>query len=119
VKIYIFDDGERIEEVLELEEVLMARRVIKHCWRDAQKPYEIRRRIDRMFRSIQYSTVILRFPLFCSMTDICRYSEQEDYWEAQTVTLRILALEAEEKRVQRSRVHSLNRWISGSLTGQL
>jgi hypothetical protein len=32
----------------------MARRVIKHYWRNAQKPCEIRRRIDRMFRSIQY-----------------------------------------------------------------
>jgi hypothetical protein len=51
---FIIDAGERIEEVLKLEEVLMTRRVIKHYWRDAQKPSEIRRRIDRMFRCKQY-----------------------------------------------------------------
>jgi hypothetical protein len=72
-----------------------------------------------MFRSIQYRNSLIFIILLHTMKDICRYSEQEDYWEAQTVTLRILPCEAEEKRVQRSCVHSLNRWISGSLTGQL
>jgi hypothetical protein len=96
---FTIDDGERIEEVLKLEEVLMTRRAsMKHYWRDAQKPSEIRRRIDRMFRSTQYRNSLIFIILLHTMKDICRYSEQEDYWEAQTVTLRILPCEAEEKR---------------------
>jgi hypothetical protein len=51
-----------------------------------------------MFRSIQYRNSLIFIILLHTMKDICRYSEQEDYWEAQTVTLRILPCEAEEKR---------------------